>query len=248
MADSATRHSDLLSTASQLIADAEGSGAALRLLGGLGVYQRCERFRSILDIYRAPIADIDLVTRSSDAGRVTDILAARGWEENATWRIHFGHQRRIFYTPANLTIELYFNRLILCQELDLRNEFNGRELSISVAALFLSKIQRVDLLQKDLIDLVTLLISYWGGGPAVSSARIQDVVTSDWRWWWTIKQNLMRIRRARLPAVLSEDARLATALDALENLLNAEPKKLRWRVRALFGRSLRWYNEVEGGE
>ncbi|MDQ4109146.1 MAG: hypothetical protein M3138_10120, partial [Actinomycetota bacterium] len=74
----------------------------------------------------------------------------------------------------------------------------------------------------------------------------------DWGWWRTVTGNLERIRpfaandgRGLIPPGAPLDA--VEQLDLLEREAERAPKSRRWRMRALIGERVRWYElpEVE---
>jgi hypothetical protein len=241
-----SRNSFLAKKALQVLAAAEERGAILRILGGLGIYFQCAEFQGLLDRYREPFSDIDLICRATDVRQVEATCAALGYEQNNNWKMHFGYQRRIFYTPEELTIEVYIDKLYLCQEIDLRHRLPSDRPSLSPTDLFLSRIQRVQLTAKDLFDLSILLTSknLGAAGPdTIDLGYVATLAAASWPWWKTLHDNLAHLRTTRLPALDSEP--LQTRLFQLSDAIEREPKSLLWKLRAMIGPRLSWYAEVE---
>ena len=246
MPDHHARNSTLAERALQVLAAAEEQGATLRILGGLGVYFQCAEFQGLFDRYREPFSDIDLICLAADIRRVEAACAALGYEQNTNWKMHFGYQRRIFYTPEEITIEVYIDKLYLCQEIDLRYRLRIDYPSLSPTDLFLSRIQRVRLTAKDLLDLGVLLTTKDVGttGPdTIDLGYVTVLAAASWPWWKTIHDNLARLRSVSLPSLDPEP--LCSRLSRLSEAIEREPKSLRWKLRALVGPRLRWYAEVE---
>lgn len=245
MASHRERTAILVSTALALVDDAEVRGARLRLLGGLGVYLACPEFRDYLENHRRPYSDIDIVTSSRSLATVLECFRAQDLEENASWRMLFGHQRRVFYTPEDITVELYIDRLVLCQRLDLRQSLPSEPPTLGPTDLFLSKIQRIGLSDADRSDLAALIAARGPGEKdGIDLERISALLASDWRWWKTFRVNLPALRES-LPRDFPELRKVEDGLGVLEELTRRQPKRLRWRLRALLGDRFRWYDEVE---
>jgi hypothetical protein len=239
-------NSFLVEVAKRVLSEAQGSGVTLRVLGGLGIYLECPEFQGFLDEHREPISDIDLIGLSSDIECIEEILVSLGYEQNESWRMLVGYQRRIFYTPEQITIEIYLDRLFLCQNIDLRSRLGVKTLSLSPTDLFLSRIQRVKLAPKDVLDLGVLLTAKNLGsdGPdTIDLKHISSLAATSWPWWTTLHDNLSFLLSS-LPSGLGPEP-LRSRLRALMEVIDQSPKTLGWHLRALVGSRLQWYADVE---
>ena len=122
--------------------------------------------------------------------------------------------------------------------------------TLLLSDLMLTKLQIVRLTDKDVIDAVMLMMSYEVTGDddnAIDGARIAALCARDWGLWRTTSENLRRIQAAldALDAPAAQLADTSRRLTALTELLEAEPKSAKWRVRARVGDRLRWYEEPD---
>ncbi|HUO71138.1 MAG TPA: hypothetical protein VMU39_10200 [Solirubrobacteraceae bacterium] len=119
--------------------------------------------------------------------------------------------------------------------------------------LLLSKLQIVQLNEKDVDDCLRLLVTFPLADSEDSDAMdlrlFRATVADDWGWWKTVTLNLARIR-----GVLAEGERAAIAggrldpraqLDVLDAAAQDVPKSRRWKLRARIGERVRWYEEPE---
>lgn len=246
MLDHHARNTVLASTAKRILAVAEDEGVKLRLLGGLGIYLVCTGCQGLLDEYREPLSDIDLFGLSHDVELIETVFKSLGYLQNASWKMHFGYQRRVFYTPEEISVEVYIDKLYLCQEIDLRSRLDVGPPSLSPTELFLSRIQRVNLVPKDILDLGVLLTEKDLGadGPdTVDLGRIASLAAASWPWWKTIHDNLNFLLSVPPPVLDLEPLR--SRLLRLDEAIEQEPKSLGWKVRALVGARVQWYKDVE---
>jgi hypothetical protein len=126
-------------------------------------------------------------------------------------------------------------------------------LTLDVTDLLLTKLQIVELNEKDASDVLYLLSAYPlrpGDEPGtIGLGRFGAIVGGDWGWWRTVTRNLERIRS--LVASGRPTPPLGSPLDALEQIGSLEreaaavTKTFRWRLRSLVGERVRWYETPE---
>jgi hypothetical protein len=158
-----------------------------------------------------------------------------------------------FTAPSGRPIDVMVDRLTMCHTLDFRPSFRRLPLTVDVVDLLLSKLQIVELNEKDARDIVQLLscmpIAPAGGGVAIDSDRFCGVLGADWGWWRTVTGNL-----DRLPTLLGERPHLAQPgmpfdpaeqAARLRQLAEATPKNMKWKMRAGIGDKVRWYELPE---
>lgn len=246
MTSNRRRSEYLLSQAMTIVNAGAEEGLALRLLGGLAVYQKCRSFREQLGAEREPISDIDLLISPRALRPALPLLARLGFEEDLEWRTTFGHERRVFYSPENVTVDLFLDPLRFCQDLAVGERLTLDSPTLDVTVLFLSRIQRVDLRQTDVLDLGALLghISSSDSETDRMDRRfVAELAARSWRWWKALTVGLEELNR-RLPAPLA-DEKITAELRELERQVDEVPKTLGWRFRAMFGTGLPWCREVE---
>ena len=240
------RNTFLAGVAKRVLSETENRGATLRVLGGLGVYLGCPEFQGLLDEHREPLSDIDIIGLSSDVGRIEEAIGSLDYEQNESRKMLFGYQRRTFYTPEQITIEVYLDKLYLCQEIDLRSRLNVGSLWLSPTDLFLSRIQRVKLAPKDVLDLGVLLTSKELGtdGPnTINLGYIASLAAKSWPWWKTLHDNLSLLL-SDPPSVLNPEP-LRSRLLGLIEAIDQEHRSLGWRLRSLAGARIQWFADVE---
>jgi hypothetical protein len=126
--------------------------------------------------------------------------------------------------------------------------------TLDVLDVLLSKLQIVELNDKDVRDIVYLLSAY----PVLSGAEagtisldlFLPIVAQDWGWWRTATMNLEKVRRLASEGadrLVPAGARYDPAAQAsiLAGAAHEVPKSRRWKVRARVGDRIRWYQEPE---
>lgn len=231
----------------EILTLAREAGTPLYALGGLAVYLECPDLRDEMNELRPPLADVDLFSTRSHLGSLVELFVERlGYSENEQWRMLFGYQRRIFYSPDEMTVEVFLDQLRFCQDLDPRPRLPSDSLSLEATDLFLSRIQRIPLTAKDVIDLKVLLAAHGptSGSHRIDTERVIRLASRSWRWWRTLSENLPRLREPTPGGTAALDT-AAEAAAGLEDAIANAPKSLGWRLRALWGDRIAWFREVE---
>jgi hypothetical protein len=233
----------------RLVDAASAHGIVLRLVGGVAIWARCPSAR------RPPLArrynDIDFVTRSGSTAAVTAFFADQGYEPNRMFNALHGAQRLMYADPAHERIvDLLVDQFAMCHRLDLRDRLALEARTLPLADLLLTKLQVVELNEKDLKDLLALLADHDLDGEdvdAIGTARVLAVTGDDWGFEHTIRMTLARVRDAAheydLDGVVVQA--IHARIDRLVEILDRARKTLRWRVRARLGERVRWYELPE---
>jgi hypothetical protein len=245
--------SDLLLRALELIDAAAAEGIPLRLVGGFAVRVLCPRFEPRIRDRQ----DLDLASVSDVRRQLTEFLVERGYEPDKRFNALYGHKQLYFVAPDGVTVDVLVDRLDMCHVLPFKERIDRMPTTLDVTDLLLSKLQIVELNEKDVQDVLYLLSAFevrQGDDPGtIGLSRLEDIVRDDWGWWRTVTGNLDQIRQLStgpsaglIPPNAERDP--VEQIDALARAAQDVPKTLRWRVRSKVGERKRWYRlpEEEG--
>lgn len=227
----------------------EASGVRARLLGGVGVALHAHG--QIPGPLARVYGDLDYVVRRSDAPAFRRLLETSGYEANERFNALHGHRRLLHYDLVNgRQVDTFVGYFKMCHALDLDERLPLDGLSIAPGDLLLTKLQIVQVNDKDLRDVLALLGDHAvGSGPeAVDATRIAAIVGHDWGWYTTLLDNLEKLEeRRRFIAGLEPDlrARLADRICEIRAVVAGARRSLRWRARAAVGRRVPWYELPE---
>jgi hypothetical protein len=219
----------LISEGVALVESAQRDGATLRLLGGAAVVLHGSGVP-----YRE-IGDLDAVTGRKDVKRLTAVLQQRGYDAQARFNAMHGDRRLIFYGPAG-KLDVFVERFEMCHRLELGPRLALDSPTIPVTDLLVTKLQVVELNEKDARDLAELLRHHSlgaGDGDHFDTEYLGALVADDWGVWRTLTGTL-----DRLPTLVPDVGEQAVAL---RRVLDDAPKGRRWRMRARVGERKRWY-------
>jgi hypothetical protein len=232
----------LVGLGARLAASAATAGMSARLLGGVGVAvllgdrwpERCRRDHG----------DIDLAAPGRERRQLAALLEREGFAPDRELNALHGRDRMRFANGDGVNVDVVLDVLRMCHEIPLAEGFDVAGPALPAWLLLVSKLQVIELADKDRRDIAALLL----GCPyeELEAGRIAGLCADDWGLWRSMTGTLRAIRH-QPPPPLSEDERATlrgVAARLLERLETA-PKTLRWRVRARVGERVRWYELPE---
>jgi hypothetical protein len=230
----------------RIIAAGEKAGVRLRVLGGLAVCITSASAASHPRLKRA-YADIDLVGLGKDERRITSLFMELGYEPNQRFNALHGRTRMIFNDPRNMNhVDIFLDKFQMCHSLDLRGRLMDGYLSLTIADLLLSKLQIIEMNEKDLKDILSILldheISETETKDRLDGCYVSNLTAHDWGFYTTASDNLARVKE-KIDEYLqdNEAERVRSRVERLLHAMNSAEKSLKWKLRAKMGRRLEWY-------
>jgi hypothetical protein len=241
--------SDVVAEARRLLGAAESAGVPLRLLGGVAIRLRAPHEPP--PPFRRSYADLDFVTARQARGSVAAFLRDEGYEPHTAFNALHGRERLLFFDMENdRQVDVFAGSFTMCHRIPLDDRLELDRVSIPLAELLLTKLQVIELNEKDVRDTLSLVLDHPIGtadGDMLNAARVAELCAADWGLWRTITENLAACRdhaeRFDLPREMLATVR--ERLDALLERIEAEPKSRAWRLRARVGDRRRWYELPE---
>lgn len=234
----------------QRLADAiADAGLPLRMFGGVAVYLRCPSAR--LPALERTYGDVDFIGLSSHRGEISDFFEAHGYAQDRMFNALHGARRLNFTDPRiGRPIDVVLDQFSMCHSIDLRDRLRVEAPTIPLADLLLTKLQVVELNGKDVKDLVALLADHELGdepGDAIDTGRLEQVLGDDWGFEKTVRGNLDRVADVAGDFDLDPATadRIRDTIASMLRHLDAAPKTLKWRMRAVVGDRVRWYEIPE---
>ena len=243
---------DPMAEARRILKVAEATAVPLRAVGGIAV----ALIAPSIDRLDPPriYHDIDLVAPSGTAA-VSRLLVDLGYEAARGFNTLNGSERLLFHDTDGRRIDVFIDTLRMCHALPFGERIGLQPMTLPSADLLLSKLQIVELTARDAQDVAALLADHpltESDADGIDLRRIRQVCGNDWGWWRTVDGNLGLLAdrwvAARPAAELDASQVLGTALaraNELRQALAALPKSWRWKMRALIGPRIRWYDLPE---
>jgi len=244
---------DALPEAKSLAQAALEAGVGLKLLGGLAVRVLVPGLQPRIRAGQ----DIDFACLSKGRKETAAFLERSGCQPDRRFNNLNGDRQMYFTAPSGRPIDVMVDRLTMCHVLDFRSSYGRLPFTLDAIDILLSKLQIVELNEKDARDIFQLLaglpVGPAGSAPpgevTLDTERFGQLLGTDWGWWRTVTGNL-----DKLPGIAAEQPELVpqgAQHDPLEHAArlaehaHAVPKGMKWKLRANVGDRVRWYELPE---
>lgn len=192
--------------------------------------------------------DLDFVAPSKQQQAVQKLFESLGYQGDRRFNTLNGHQRLLYLDSVNgRQIDIFIDRMKMCHVIELANRLGHVGPALTPADLLLSKLQVFEVNMKDLVDTTALLLDHPiadHDDDAINAAYLARLTSDDWGLHRTLQLNTARVRDAA--HALEVDAGLVNRrLDELWTRIDAQPKSLKWKLRARVGDRVSWYELPE---
>jgi hypothetical protein len=236
----------------EIVEEAAQRSLLLRLLGSLAFRVHSPENAHLLDEMNRELTDLDFASERRFAPGLIDMLSELGYAADNEIAVATGGARYFFKHPhTGLGVDIFMDELFYCHRIPFRGRLDKDAHTIPLAELVLEKMQIVELNEKDVKDTIVLLLEHQigdGDDEVINAGYISQLLAGDWGFYYTVTMNLERVERGLVGYHALTEAQRAVALDRISHLrvrIEAEPKSLKWRLRAKVGTSVSWYQKVE---
>jgi hypothetical protein len=195
--------------------------------------------------------DLDFAVPKKGAGDAEKLLRDAGYEPHVSFNAMHARERALFFDDHHgRQVDVFIDSFRMCHQIPLSGRLNGDGATVPLAELLLTKLQIIELNEKDVRDTVLLLHGHAveeHDEDAVNSAHIARLCAADWGLWRTITANLERCRThvGDYELEQSDHDRIHVRFDELLGRIEEEPKSRGWKLRAKVGERKRWYELPE---
>jgi hypothetical protein len=240
---------DITEEARRILAEAEARSVLVRLVGGLAI-----RFHAKGEPESAlsrPFKDIDLVTSRQVSRAATELIVSLGYEPNNAFNTMNSGRRALFYDfPHERQLDVFVGSFEMCHKIPIADRLDLDPVTVPLAELLLTKLQIIQLNEKDLRDIFALVLDHEVAehdDDVINAAYIAKLCSDDWGLWRTCKQNVERFLADtdRFGIGAERKSVVDERLQELWARIESEPKSRRWRLRDRVGDRVRWYETPE---
>jgi hypothetical protein len=249
--DVAERAKVLLAEGERIINEATKRGLQLRLLGSISFQLHCPKFRYIATKYRE-IRDIDIAGYGKQFNKVVDMMRELDYADEPMITALFGDRRTIWDNKTTgIHVDIFFDKLEMNHTIPFENRLNIEPFTISLADMWLEKMQIVQINEKDLVDTIMLMREHDVGDQApetIDAKYIGKLLGNEWGFYYTCTTNLTLVKDLLLKyqGLTDEDrAMVNDRIERIRKIIDDHPKTMSWKLRARVGPKSKWYRDVE---
>ena len=247
--ENSTRTITMEEEVQRVVDAARERGIQLRVIGGVAVKLHCPsaEHRSMARTY----GDVDFIGYRNQRTDIARLMEDLGYEPNRRFNALQGHRRLLFDHPdLGYDADVMLDVFVMCHELNLVGRLERDEYTVPIEELLLSKMQVVELNEKDLKDSFAMLhdhdIAEIDDVDIIDPSFIAKLCSDDWGWYKTLTMNIDKMTDLA-PDYLEEKEREAVVerLARLRQVIEEAPKSTKWKMRARIGEKRRWYQLPE---
>jgi hypothetical protein len=238
--------------AERILRGAETKGIVLRLLGGVAVGMRSP------SASRPPLSrryvDIDVVGHRRDTAKINQLFRELGYKPRERFNA-LQASRLIFNDIKNSRrVDVFLDVFEMCHKFDFKDRMGLEPKTIPVSDLLSTKLQIVEINEKDIKDILAMLLDHDlstdEASDKVNATYIAKLCAADWGMYRTFTTNLSRIAEYAARVGLDEDQRkrVTGRAETLKNSIESMPKTMGWKMRAAVGERKRWYELPEADQ
>ena len=217
------------------------------MLGGVAVRLRS---RGLPPALARDCKDLDFATTKKGAGDAQKLLRDLGYVPHVGFNAMNARERLLFFDERNdRQVDVFVGSFRMCHEIPLDGRLGVYPDTVPLAELLLTKLQIIELNEKDVRDAVALFHDHevTPDDEGINGSRVAALCSADWGLWRTITANLTRCREHLRDYELPQGdvTRVGQRLDSVIERIDEAPKSRGWKLRAKIGDRKRWYELPE---
>jgi hypothetical protein len=236
--------------AKRIIEVAQQRKVMLRLFGGVSFYFRCPSAKH--RILQRNYVDIDFMAHSKQSREIKQLFAELGYTPRERFNAMQGFKRLIFNDIAHQRrVDIFLDVFEMSHKFNFKDRLEIDQYTISLADMLATKLQIVEINEKDIKDILSLLIDHNLGSDdspeVVNGEYLAKLCADDWGVYKTFSINIDLVLSTIDHYGLEEDQRRLVVERAtkLKQMIEDAPKSIKWKVRAKVGEKVRWYELPE---
>lgn len=233
-----------------IINNAKRINAHLQLIGGWAIFYRTNNVNIKYDFLERKYNDIDVVGSAREKKKIYEVLQSCGYKPNERFNGLYGDTRLLFEKEGK-ALDVFLDRFEMCHKLDLSESLRYIDSTIGVGELLFTKLQIIEINEKDLRDILRLLLytdlNDKNGRDYSPHDFIVNLCSQDWGIYKTLTMNLDKVQEyaSTLPFQEEDLKDIIRKIQDLKNSIESAPKSIKWKMRAKIGESVKWYDLPE---
>jgi hypothetical protein len=232
----------------KILSAAKEQAVTMRLLGATAVRTHSESAKKMAG--ERMLTDLDFVAYRKDRRKVEKLLTKLNYSPSVGFNMAHGDERLLFFgTDGKLKIDVWLEVFRMAHTFNFKKRFELDYPTLPLSDLLMTKLQIVQLNEKDLRDIICLLSDHELGQndddrEKINVTRLLEETSSNWGIYKTFTINLVRVRELA-PNYVQNGDKILKKVDEIFNAIEAAPKTLSWKLRAKIGEKKPWYESPD---
>ena len=244
---------DPIEEARRIIRMAGERKITLRLFGGIAFYFRCQSAKN--GNLSRNYVDVDFMGHANQAREIKQLFQELGYIPRDRFNAIQGYRRLIFNDVEHQRrVDVFLDVFEMCHKFNFKDRLQTDGETLTMADLLATKLQIVEINEKDLKDILSMFIDHDIGSTdspeLVNGAYLADLCSDDWGIYKTFTMNLERVLRTLDGYELQANEKQVVRLrvEKLKKIIEDLPKSFKWKMRAKVGEKIRWYELPEADQ
>jgi hypothetical protein len=231
----------------RILSLAQKEAITLRLLGANAIRLRSQTAKSMAA--NRKLTDIDFVGYKKERVKIEKLLERLDYQPSRTFNMVHGDERLLFFgREGELKVDVWLEVFRMAHKFNFKDRLPLDSPTLPLSDLLMTKLQIVELNEKDARDMVCLLADHDlsdndSDKERINISRLASECAENWGIYKTFTTNLDKIKGLASNYVSDENS-AQTISGKIEKIVSAVeqiPKSLAWKLRAKVGEKRPWY-------
>lgn len=241
---------DIYEETKRILGSARERNVVLRLLGGMAIRFHCPI--ALASPLSRKYVDIDIVGHAKQSKDIKRLFVDLGYTPRNRFNAMHGDKRLIFNDIEHeRRVDIFLDVFEMCHKFNFKDRLNIEPYTLSLADLIATKLQVVQMTEREYKDLICLLLNHLVGTKddpeTINGAYLAKLASDDWGIYVTFKQTIHnQVGALDSYELTPEQQRIVKdRAQQILNMIEKAPKSMRWKMRARVGEKVPWYELPE---
>jgi hypothetical protein len=241
---------DIYQETKRILALAEERKIVLRLVGGMAIRFHCSSAE------KPPLTrryvDVDLVGHAKQSKLIKKLFADLGYTSRDRFNAMHGDTRLIFNDMEHeRRVDIFLDVFKMCHVFNFKDRLEIEPHTLSLADLVATKLQVVQMTEREYKDLMCLLLDHSVGSKdepeVINVAYLAELTSGDWGIYMTFRQTIHNLLAAldAYGLTTEQEQLIKSRAQQILATIEAAPKSISWKLRARVGEKVPWYELPE---
>ncbi len=241
---------DIYEETKRILSLAEERKIILRLVGGMAIRFHCHSAEAPPLTRR--YVDVDLVGHAKQSKLIKGLFLDLGYTPRDRFNAMHGDTRLIFNDLEHQRrADIFLDVFKMCHQFNFKDRLEIDPHTLSLADLVATKLQVVQMTEREYKDLMCLLVDHAVGTKdlpeTINGAYLAKLASDDWGIYMTFKQTIQNLLGAIDAYDLSSEKQqiVKDRAQQILTMMEEAPKSMGWKLRARVGEKVPWYELPE---